>query len=68
MSHFKVTSGTSMYGALKLNGATGYLINKNSDGEDTSFQLLYSTGMMSLSFDITPELKTFLEQQFPTKN
>lgn len=66
MSYFKVKCGKNMEGALKLNGATGYLVIKDNEGKDNSFQLLYSTGMMSLSFDITPELKTFLEQHFST--
>lgn len=49
-------------GAISFNGASGYHIMTSSN----QFCLIYSTGMMGLYYDLTPEMRVILENQFPT--
>lgn len=59
------TSCANQEGKISLNGVTGYMIvpTTNSVNKD-QFYLIYSTGMQSLYYDLTPEWAAKLDEHF----
>lgn len=59
--YYQLTSGENFESVISFNGAIGYQICRNAT---PTFMLLYSTGMMSIGFDLTEEIENELKAHF----